>query len=226
MGKITIQHYLNTNLKPYSINGKDYYRVYVLVRADTQNTKIKSDATNNEYTKEEFEELVSDKESELSRSILTESKIIECIVDKLKKDKKIFSSTIFSEYSNRMKQTIGEIIKSNYDNYRNSLDRITMKQTPDDKTLSYLGCVLSNDDYCEFVNEKIYYFKNLLAINYNIMDFYICQWEVCNIKAQFEKMLLAYIKEINNQRGEWEKFDEERIKEYIIRLNTYIKSKL
>ena len=60
MGKITVKHYLNTNLKPYIIDGEKYYKIYVLIRADTQNTKIKSDVSSNEYTETEFEKLINE----------------------------------------------------------------------------------------------------------------------------------------------------------------------
>ena len=42
MNKITVKHYLNTNLKPYVINGDKYYSIYALVTSHRQNTKVKS----------------------------------------------------------------------------------------------------------------------------------------------------------------------------------------
>ena len=42
MGKITVKHFLNTNLKPYVINKQNYYSIYVFVTANRKTTKLKS----------------------------------------------------------------------------------------------------------------------------------------------------------------------------------------
>lgn len=103
MGKITVKHYLNTNLKPYIIGGESYYKIYVLIRADTQNTKIKSDVSANEYTEKEFYELIADTTGELGKAIKEETKIIKFIVELIKKNGQTFTSLTYSEYSKKYK---------------------------------------------------------------------------------------------------------------------------
>jgi len=57
MGKITIKHFLNTNLKPYVINKLNYYSIYLLITANRKTTKLKSLVFNEYYTEKDFEEI-------------------------------------------------------------------------------------------------------------------------------------------------------------------------
>ena len=61
MGKITVKHYLNTNLKPYLINGEKYFSIYALVTANRQNTKVKSKVFNEYYSENDFSEITNAK---------------------------------------------------------------------------------------------------------------------------------------------------------------------
>lgn len=204
MGKITVKHYLNTNLKPYIIDGDKYYKIYVLIRADTQNTKIKSDVSTNEYTEIEFTKLIENKESELNRSIKEETKIIEFIVNKMNEDNKVFTSALFTEYSNRFKIPIVTLFKSMnsyYDKYKN------------DPLLDYLWNEMDKSGYFEIVDdlyglvsENINLIQGLLAINYEIVDLYLVQWFTINLKEQFlniykknkdEKWLLKEVEKLD-----------------------------
>lgn len=59
MSKITVKHYLNTNSKPYVINGESYYSIYILLTAKRQNTKFKSIAFNELYNEKDFEDIIN-----------------------------------------------------------------------------------------------------------------------------------------------------------------------
>ncbi len=55
-GKITVKHYLNTNLKPIKDNGQDTYPVYVQIIYKSTNFKIKSENSFFKYlSKEQLE---------------------------------------------------------------------------------------------------------------------------------------------------------------------------
>ena len=57
MGKITIKHFLNTNLKPYIINKQNYYSVYLLITAQRKTTKVKSLVFDEYYSESDFESI-------------------------------------------------------------------------------------------------------------------------------------------------------------------------
>ena len=57
MSKITIKHFLNTNLKPYIINKQNYYTIYLLITANRKTTKLKSLVFDEYYTENDFEEI-------------------------------------------------------------------------------------------------------------------------------------------------------------------------
>jgi hypothetical protein len=59
MGKISIEPFLNTNLKAYHIKGVDHYKIYWLVTAKRRNTKIPSNEFNGLYSQEDFNALLS-----------------------------------------------------------------------------------------------------------------------------------------------------------------------
>lgn len=59
MSKITAKHFLNTNLKPYIINGIKHYSIYILLVAYRQNTKVKSITFDEYYNEDFFNEIIS-----------------------------------------------------------------------------------------------------------------------------------------------------------------------
>lgn len=59
MGKITISHFLNTNLKSYLINKEEYYSIYILVTAKRKSTKIKSLCFGEYYSEKDFQNIMS-----------------------------------------------------------------------------------------------------------------------------------------------------------------------
>ena len=59
MSKITAKHFLNTNLKPYIINGVKHYSIYILLVTYRQNTKVKSITFDEYYNEDFFNEIIS-----------------------------------------------------------------------------------------------------------------------------------------------------------------------
>jgi hypothetical protein len=79
MGKITVKHYLNTNLKPYLINGANYYSIYALLRANMRNTKVKSVLFNELYNEDDFNEIINPVNIEYKELIEKETSILQNI---------------------------------------------------------------------------------------------------------------------------------------------------
>ena len=100
MGKITVKHYLNTNLKPYIINGAAYYSIYALVTANRQNTKVKSKVFNEYYSESDFAEISSGTNKEDISLLLNEAKTIEVIVSVLISKINLFDTALFSALYN------------------------------------------------------------------------------------------------------------------------------
>lgn len=57
MGKITIKHFLNTNLKPYVINKENYYSIYLMITGQRKTTKVKSLLFDEYYSESDFENI-------------------------------------------------------------------------------------------------------------------------------------------------------------------------
>lgn len=100
MGKITVKHYLNTNLKPYIINGDKYFSIYALVTANRQNTKVKSNAFNEYYTEKDFEEISNPENSEDYEIIKNEEITIINIANLILSEFETFDTTLFAAIYN------------------------------------------------------------------------------------------------------------------------------
>ncbi|GHS90811.1 hypothetical protein FACS1894203_0340 [Bacteroidia bacterium] len=100
MGKITVKHYLNTNLKPYIINGEKYFTIYALVTANRQNTKVKSKVFNEYYTENDFIEITDENNKEDFITLQNEAKTIENIANELINKVEIFDTALFSAIYN------------------------------------------------------------------------------------------------------------------------------
>jgi len=104
MGKITVKHYLNTNLKPYIIRGENYYSIYALVIVNRKNTKVKSINFEEIYTEKDFEDIIL--EDDLQQEISVIEKICMLILDVLRD----FDTTFFSLYYTHVKNIfVGDI---------------------------------------------------------------------------------------------------------------------
>lgn len=102
MGKITVKHYLNTNLKPYIINGDKYYSMYVLITVNRQNTKIKSNKFNEYYTENDFNEIINNKEDEklLFDEVITIQNIVSQMIKFTDSFDTLLLSAIYNFYKN------------------------------------------------------------------------------------------------------------------------------
>lgn len=100
MGKITVKHYLNTNLKPYIVNGEQYYSIYALVTADRKNTKVKSNTFNEYYTANDFSEITNNENIEDYNLIKNEEAAIINIVNLVTEIFKNFDTTLFAAIFN------------------------------------------------------------------------------------------------------------------------------
>jgi len=96
MGKITVKHFLNTNLKPYIINGERYFSIYALVTANRQNTKVKSKAFNEYYNEKDFAEITNPENKDDSEIIKNEETTIINIANLLISEFESFDTTLFA----------------------------------------------------------------------------------------------------------------------------------
>lgn len=228
-GKITVKHYLNTNLKPYIIDNEKYYKIYVLIRANTQNTKVKSEISNNEYTENEFNNLISDKSSEINKYIKIETEIINNIVTKIHTDNKRFTSKLYTEYSKKYKITIGELImeinyekskKEKYKSFEQLYEELIKEdsKTDEQKKQEILNSkyVSIGSNYIQITNDLINIYENILPINYELNDLFVIQWQMYNIKTQFEN----YLKKIKNL--DIRKYSHEYTENLSTHINRYI----
>lgn len=95
MGKITVKHYLNTNLKPYMVRGEKYFTVYMLITVNRKSTKIPSKEFGELHTETEFEELI------ISNELDYEAKTVEnLIATQLEVCNGDFDTQLFSAYYN------------------------------------------------------------------------------------------------------------------------------
>lgn len=94
MGKITVKHYLNTNLKPYVVKGEEYYSIYIMVVVNRKNTKVKSISFEELYTEKDFEEI----QNEDSILLKEEVAVIEKICTFIQEIFGDFDASIFSSY--------------------------------------------------------------------------------------------------------------------------------
>lgn len=98
MGKITVKHYLNTNLKPYIIGNDRYYKLYFLLRYQNKNTKIRSLVTEDEYTEDEFAKIIADESSIVNKRISNEIAFIERVISAIEHSKIPFDIKIFNDF--------------------------------------------------------------------------------------------------------------------------------
>lgn len=94
MGKITVKHYLNTNLKPYVVRGENYYSMYIMVIVNRKSTKVKSISFEELYTEKDFEEIQNEDNSLLN----DEAKVIESICSLIVDVFGDFDAGVFSSY--------------------------------------------------------------------------------------------------------------------------------
>lgn len=98
MGKITVKHYLNTNLKPYIVGDSKYYKIYFLFRYQNNNTKIRSLVSDDEYTEDEFNSIIADTSNLINKRIANEVRLIERLVDIINDNNIAFDMKVFNDF--------------------------------------------------------------------------------------------------------------------------------
>lgn len=117
MGKITVKHYLNVNLKPYIVKGENYYSMYIMVIVNRKSTKVKSISFEELYTEKDFEDIQNEDNDLLNQEITVIENICELIQDVFRG----FDVTMFSSYYSLMKEMfIGNV---EFDLYFNLWDK-------------------------------------------------------------------------------------------------------
>lgn len=100
MGKITIKHFLNTNLKPYIINKQNYYSVYLLITAQRKTTKVKSIVFDEYYSESDFESIFNSNDSSDKNMIDNEINSVNIISELIINELKEFDTNFFTAYYN------------------------------------------------------------------------------------------------------------------------------
>ncbi|MFB9121562.1 hypothetical protein ACFFUE_10240 [Bergeyella porcorum] len=100
MSKITIKHFLNTNLKPYVINKQNYYTIYVLITAKRRTTKLKSLMFDEYYTENDFEEIFNSENSEDIKMIENEISSINIISEIIISELQDFDTAFLTAFIN------------------------------------------------------------------------------------------------------------------------------
>lgn len=106
MGKITVKHYLNVNLKPYIVKGENYYSMYIMVIVNRKSTKVKSISFEELYTEKDFEDIQNEDNDLLNQEITVIDNICGLIQDVFRE----FDATMFSSYYSLLKDMfIGDV---------------------------------------------------------------------------------------------------------------------
>lgn len=103
--KITIKHFLNTNLKPYVMNGENYYPIYLLVTAKRRTTKLKSLEFSELYKESDFKDIFNSTNKEdiqkVNNEIVSLENIARLIIGAIDDFNTIFF-TAYVKYSNSL----------------------------------------------------------------------------------------------------------------------------
>ncbi len=100
MSKITIKHFLNTNLKPYLINKENYYTIYILITAQRKSTKVRSLVFNEYYTENDFENIINSDKLEDKKLIENEINSIKLISEILINELNEFDTNFLTAFYN------------------------------------------------------------------------------------------------------------------------------
>jgi hypothetical protein len=174
--KITVKHYLNTNLKPVKGAFGNEYKVYFLLRYLNQNTKIKS-LISNTFTEDEFSKI--EKDDILNEWIKKEIIFCENIIQAIEQCGYTFDIKTFMQFFEFAKYPIlenfDEFIK--WSNERIKLGQETRYERQNSE--NYLDCfaklkkeVYNNKNY---INNELYLgsvkeIRKLLKINIELYE--------------------------------------------------------
>lgn len=100
MGKITIKHFLNTNLKPYVINKQNYYSIYLMITGQRKTTKVKSILFNEYYSENDFESIFNSDLSEDRMMVENEINSVKIICELVVNELKEFDTNFLTAFYN------------------------------------------------------------------------------------------------------------------------------
>lgn len=157
MEKITVNHFVNRELKPITENNKKKYPVYVQVIVLTKNLKFKSGNSFFEYMSEQ------DIKNEMVLSVLEDEKnTIERIVsDLISKEKtELITSKILSQYS----KNLINVIENNF---------CKMLLSEREKTKKFIPNILLSASYSD-INEIVFFYNDHTPIVQISEDLHAC----------------------------------------------------
>lgn len=196
MGKITVKHFLNTNLKAYVIGGEKYYSVYMLVTCMRKTTRLKSVMFSEMYTEQMYNDLVNDD------VLRIEKQLIEIIVSGVVRGVNKFDVDLLTlvlsvidminandlhifSYLNRYNPYLND--KSNYKKY---ISRDYEKITDEKEKAKYLtqfkqdaeNTAVEKKEFERIFKDEVtkHYFKNDISV----LDFFVKIFE-SNTKVDF-----------------------------------------
>ncbi len=198
--KITVKHYLNVNLKPYIINGEKKYKIYILITNNAHNTKIKSEITESEFSEKEYIKLLKETDNIIKSNIKIETENINKTIELIYKDNKFFTGTIFSQYYNKFRTPLKNIIFIDL-----AIDENTL-QKPFINTIHYWKSnekfnikeykpFLDGYYYDNFINKNINNFSFVLIENINILDIYAGSLLIEKNRKEFVSNFVTFFKD-------------------------------
>lgn len=98
VGKITVKHFLNVNLKPYLVRGEKFFPVYLLIIVHQKTTKVRSHEFAELQTEEDFEKIINSKNAKVE--IETVENLIDAQISCFREG--IFDTNLFSALYNLM----------------------------------------------------------------------------------------------------------------------------
>ncbi|MBT0526007.1 hypothetical protein [Riemerella anatipestifer] len=158
MSKITIQHYLNTNLKAYLINGKKYYPIYLQVTAKRKTTKIRSLIFEEYYTEQDFEDIFSFNDENDKILVNNEIAVFENVAKLIIEALGDFDTTFYVKYlsfSNTISVWKPDVQILNFNNKRyTTYDENSIFGVPLDTLYLEIGSNIKEPTIFEFLNNS------------------------------------------------------------------------
>ncbi len=97
MGKITVKHFINVNLRPYIVGDEKLYPPYLLITVNRKTTKVKSHSFSELQSPENFKKHIRSKEA--SSEVLAVTDLITSQVSVFNEN---FDTNLFSSFYNLM----------------------------------------------------------------------------------------------------------------------------
>lgn len=102
MGKITVKHFLNTNLKAYTVRGVEYYTVYLLITVNRKSTQVKSHSFAEMHSEADFNKYLKKGHENYIHFELEEQRVQKLIETQIFVFGDEFDTLLFSAFYNLM----------------------------------------------------------------------------------------------------------------------------